>query len=305
VACESPSPLDNHKPDDKDADTSLAALNMRVATLETKLDRITAILQGHPSAAGSPAEYDTARFDRLEKQVDKVVTLLRQAMPVPEPDADATYAVPIGKADPVQGPADAKVTIVEGFEFLCPFCYKANPTVDEILAKYPNDVRLVSKYLIIHGPPAIKPGMLACAAAKQGKFKEMKAALWSTLFKEVDGRPAPAIEKVDDEIVAKLAKDTATDLDKLKADMEGPACHAWITDSQEVMSPLGATSTPAFFINGRFLGGALPFDQFDAVIKEELGKADEKIKGGVAQADYYDKEILAKGQKRVKGPLDD
>jgi protein-disulfide isomerase len=305
AACESASPLDQHTGTDKATDTDVTALSHRLDRLETQLDRITAILQGHPSAETSPAEYNAARFDRLEKQVDKVVTILRQAMPVPEPDADGTYAVPIGKADPIQGPADAKVTIVEGFEFLCPFCYKANPTVDQILAKYPNDVRLVSKYLIIHGAAAIKPGMMACAAAKQGKFKEMKAALWSTLFKEVDGRPAPAIEKVDDEIVEKLAKDTGVDLDKLKADMDGSDCRGWIGDSQDVLQPLGATSTPAFFINGRYVGGAQPFDAFDSLIKEELAKADDKIKGGVAQGEYYEKEIVAKGQKRVKGPLDD
>jgi protein-disulfide isomerase len=305
-ACESASPLDNHRADtDKGADVDLTALTLRLDKVELEIYRVTGILQGHPSAAQSPTEYNAARFDRLEKQLDKVIAILRQAMPVPEPDAEGMYAVPIGKADPIEGPADAKVTIVEGFEFLCPFCYKANPTVDQILAKYPSDVRLVSKYLIIHGAAAIPPGMVACAAAKQGKFKEMKAALWSTLFKEVDGRPAPAIEKVTEEVIAKLAKDAGVDLDKLKTDMAGDACHAWIADSQEVMAPLGATSTPAFFINGRFIGGAQPFDAFDALIKEELAKADDKIKGGVAQGEYYDKEIVAKGQKRVKGPLDD
>ena len=144
--------------------------------------------------------------------MDQVIGILDQALPPNEPDPNATYSVSIAPADPVQGPADAKVTIVEGFEFLCPYCFMVNPTVEQIIAKYPTDVRLVSKYLIIHGAPAVMPGMAACASAKQGKFKEMKAALWSHFFHMDGQRPAMQQDQVSPDNIEKIAQEAGLDL---------------------------------------------------------------------------------------------
>ena len=68
---------------------------------------------------------------------------------------------------------------------------------------------------------------------------------------------------------------------------------------------MNVNATPAFFINGRYLSGAQPIEAFDKVIQEEKAKAEAAIATGVAQADYYDKEIVAKGAKSVKGRFDD
>jgi protein-disulfide isomerase len=244
---------------------------------------------------------DNERLARMERRLDKVIAILEQALPPNEPDPDATYSVPIADIDPVQGPKDAKVTIVEGFEFLCPYCYLVNPTVDKILEKYPNDVRLVSKYLIIHGAPAMAPGMAACAAAKQGKFKEMKAALWNHLFKMDGNRPAMQQDQVSPDNIQKIASDVGVQWAPTASD----ECQGWITTSQDVLHPLGANATPAFFINGRYISGAQPFENFDKVIQEEIAKADKKIADGIAKADYYQKEVVAKGNKKVKGRFDD
>ncbi len=69
-----------------------------------------------------------------------------------------------------------------------------------------------------------------------------------------------------------------------------------IVKEQKTAVSLGARGTPAFFINGRFLSGARPFDSFKELIDEELKKA----KGsGVARADYYQKNVVEKGKKRL------
>lgn len=91
--------------------------------------------------------------------------------------------------DPFEGPADAKVTIIEAFEYKCPYCAFVKPTVDQIVAKYPKDVRVVAKYVLIHGASAVPPAMAACAAAKQGKYAAMNSALWTSIFKMEGGRP--------------------------------------------------------------------------------------------------------------------
>lgn len=279
---------------------AVAGCTNEPSKLSTATPPATATAPGAAAPAGNVEE----RLARVERRLDKVVDILEQAMPPNEPDPDGTYAVPIDPVDPVQGPADAKVTIVEGFEFLCPYCYMVNPTVDQILQKYPKDVRLVSKYLIIHGPPAIAPGMAACAAAKQGKFKEMKAALWGHLFKMDGDRPTVQPEQAQEDNLEKLAKDAGVDVAKMKTDMQ--ACSSWLESSKSTLGPFGVNGTPAFFINGRYINGAQPFEEFDKVIQEELAKADKVIAdGSVKPADYYDKQIVAKGLKKVKGRFED
>ena len=58
----------------------------------------------------------------------------------------------------------------------------------------------------------------------------------------------------------------------------------------------GTRGTPAFFVNGRFLSGAQPFERFDALVKEELEKAQ---KSGISRGDYYAKGVVAKGEKSL------
>jgi protein-disulfide isomerase len=245
------------------------------------------------------------RLARLERRLDKVISFLDQNLPPAEPEPNKTYSVAIEPIDPVEGPADAKVTIVEAFEFLCPYCYMVNPTVQQIVAKYPKDVRLVSKYLVIHGAPAIAPGLAACAAAKQGKYKEMKAALWAHLFKIENGQPKLQTDQVDAASLEKIAGEAGLDVAKLKAEMEKPECQQWLRASQEAMRPLGATATPAFFINGRFINGAQPIEKFEEVIQQEMAKADKAIADGVSGADYYQRVVVGKGEKTVKGRFED
>jgi protein-disulfide isomerase len=256
-----------------------------------------------PASAPPPAPTDLeGRIARLERRLDKVIALLEEAGAArSEPDPDTTYSVNVDDSDPQEGPKDAKVTIIEGFEFLCPYCYMVNPTVEQIRAKYPKDVRIVSKYLVIHGEPAIAPGMAACAAAKQGKFTQMKTALWNHFFKMDD--QGPKLQRDEVANLEKIAIEAGVDVEKMKTDME--SCATWLQTSQDALSPVGVSATPAFFVNGRPISGAVPFEAFDEVIQQELAKADKAIQRGVPQADYYAKEIVAKGEKKVKGKFDD
>jgi protein-disulfide isomerase len=257
------------------------------------------------SMAGAAGGDLAARVDRLEKKLDKVIAALDQALPPTEPDPDRVYSVAVDPHDPVQGPADARVTIVEGFEFLCPYCYMVNPTVDQILAKYPRDVRLVSKYLVIHGEPAIAPGMMACAAAKQGKFKEMKAALWAHLFRNDSEGPQVQEDQLAPDRLRAIASEAGVDDGKLETDMTADDCTGWLKSSAESLKPVNVNATPAFFINGRYISGAQPLEAFEKVIDQEKAKADKAIAGGVAPADYYVREVVAKGDKHVKGRFED
>jgi protein-disulfide isomerase len=247
-------------------------------------------------AREAPLDGD-ARVARLEHRLEKVAAALDQALGPADPDPALTYAVPVSEGDPVEGPRDAKITIVEGFDFLCPYCFLANPLVDQVRAKYPADVRVVSKYLVVHGPPAAAAGVYACAAARQGKYTEMKQALWSHLFSLEGGKPREHADEIDklDELAASVGIDPA----RLASDKAG--CQAWLSSGQQELAAVGVHATPAFFVNGRPLRER-SLAGFDKLIAEELARAD---RSSVARADYYDKEIVGKGLRRAKGRFED
>jgi protein-disulfide isomerase len=225
------------------------------------------------------------RLARLESRFDELAAALLKVLGPAEPDPALVYSVPIAAEDPIAGPPDAKVTIVEGFEFACPHCYNVHPTVKKLLATYGADVRLVSKYLVVH-EQAIRPGLAACAANLQGKYPEMVDQIWTRFFEARNADPA---------VFEAIATELGLDVAKFKTDMESPPCIAWLQGSAQMLSQLGANGTPAFFINGRFINGALPFEAFKKVIDEELAKVDKALAKGVAKADYYKTAIVDKG----------
>jgi protein-disulfide isomerase len=273
--------------------TLLALAVSGCTTTPSRLDHAPQAVQAPPPAT---LDHDE-RLAHLERRLDKVVAALDQALGPAEPDPASTYAVPVDPQDPTEGPRDAKVTIVEAYEFLCPYCYMVNPLVEQIRAKYPNDVRVVSKYLVIHGAPAVTAGTYACAAAKQGKFTEMKTALWNHLWKTDSGQPQAQPDQVAslDAVAASLGLDH----DKLARDRE--ECQQWFASSQRELGAIGIHGTPSFLVNGRPLRER-SLAAFDRLVSEELARANNSK---VAAADYYDREIVAKGLKEVKSRFAD
>ncbi|MEE9384763.1 MAG: DsbA family protein [Nannocystaceae bacterium] len=170
----------------------------------------------------------------------------------PRPDADTAYKVPIGNS-PYVGPKYAKVTIVKAFEYACPFSERVGATLDQLRKLYGNDLRIVYKHFVVHRRTAIDPALASCAAARQGKFREMDKLIWEKGYNA--GRNLKA------ENMEKLAKEVGLNMAKYKAAIDG-ACQQTIKNDHADMSKLGVSGTPAFFINGRFLSGARPIEHF-------------------------------------------
>src|SRR5262245_38151103 len=94
------------------------------------------------------------KVDDLTKKVDQLLARGPGAgaaprAPRPEPDASKVYAMAID-GDPVDGPADAKVTIVKAYDYACPYCEKVRDTMDDLRKKYGNDIRIAYKQLVVH-----------------------------------------------------------------------------------------------------------------------------------------------------------
>ncbi|QRN93650.1 thioredoxin domain-containing protein [Archangium violaceum] len=202
--------------------------------------------------------------------------------PSARPTDPTVFKVPID-GSPVLGSADALVTLVEFSDYQCPFCSRANATVEQLRKQYGNKLRVVMKENPLSFHPRAKPAALAAlAAGEQGKYWEYHDKLFSN---------SKALEDAD---LEKYATEIGLDLNRWKADMTNPKLSALIDRDQALAGKLGANGTPAFFINGRFLSGAQPIDNFKAIIDEELGKAEALTRSGTPANQVY-AAILAKG----------
>lgn len=234
-----------------------------------------------------------------------------QRPPRAEPDRQKTYSMSV-EGDPVDGPADAKVTLVKAYDYACPYCEKVRDTMDELRKKYGNDLRIVYKQFVVHPQIATAPALAVCAANKQGKFLQMDQLLWDKGFKarqfdkdaaaEAGGQPQRCWESAAGcPIVLGFAQELGLNADKFKADMKGE-CQALLQKDMKDLQTLGVGATPSFFVNGRFMSGAMPIDNFVTLIDEELKKANEKIAAGTPAASFYQQVVVDKGLKQLERP---
>jgi len=153
----------------------------------------------------------------------------------------------------------ARVEIVECGDFDCPFCKRANPTMDRIIKEYSSNVAL----FWLHKPLSFHPGAepaarAAVAAANQGKFWEMH----EKLFADKSLRSQSDFES--------MATALGLDVPRFSADLTATATSELVTKQEKLCADNDAKGTPSFFINGRLVNGAQSFDRFKEVIDEEL-----------------------------------
>jgi protein-disulfide isomerase len=162
---------------------------------------------------------------------------------------------------PAKGPARAPVQIVEFSDFECPYCFRANPTVAQILAAYGDRVRLVYRHYPLPNHPNARPAAEASACAnEQGRFWEFHDRLFAN-----QSKLAAADLK---QHAAELGLDAAA----FNACVDGRKYRGDVDADMATAEALGVSGTPHFFINGRPLSGAQPFENFKAIIDEELAR---------------------------------
>ncbi|MEE8537415.1 MAG: thioredoxin domain-containing protein [Acidobacteriota bacterium] len=179
------------------------------------------------------------------------------------------YNVEAGDS-PSIGPKDAPVTIIEFLDFQCPFCSRAEVTVQRIMREYPDKVRLVFKQhpLVAIHRQAMLASEAALAAHDQGRYREMHDKLF-TISRELTR-----------ENILKVGRDIGLNMDKFTADLDSGKYRATVESEIQQALSVGASGTPAFFINGRYLSGARPFEQFKPIVEQEInGKRPEFVVG--------------------------
>lgn len=192
-------------------------------------------------------------------------------------------------ASPSKGPEDARILIYEISDFQCPFCSRVTPTVAQIAETWPNDVRIIWKNnpLSFHDN-AMRAAIAAMAAAKQGHF-------WK--FHDTAFANQQALTDAD---LEKYARELGMDMAQFKADIADPKIKQKVEADQAAAIALGATGTPAFFVNGVNLSGAKPFEEFKAEIEKQLARATELEAAGTPRKDVARKLALESGAEGVK-----
>ena len=156
---------------------------------------------------------------------------------------------------PNLGNPDGDVTVIEFFDYNCPYCRKAGQTVQELLASDAN-VRVIYREWPILGEDSVFASRAALAARAQGKYEEFHWALMNG-----EGRASEAS-------ILKLARHLGLDVEKLQADMTSPAVEAHIAQSSALARTLGFTGTPAFIVGDRTAPGMLSTDEITAMVAE-------------------------------------
>jgi len=190
----------------------------------------------------------TIYADRLRATID-VRVMLRP------PSIDVAY-----DSARVKGKPDAPVTIVEFSDFQCPFCKQAEATLQSVLAKYGDKVKLAFMDFPLREihPRAQAAAEAARCAGDQGKFWEYHDLLYADQT------------KLDPASLVAGAHTLKLDQASFQACLDGGTFKAMIDADLAAGQKVGVAGTPGFFINGVFLSGSQPQAEFEKVIDTQL-----------------------------------
>ena len=148
-----------------------------------------------------------------------------------------------------KGSAKPDVTLVEFFDYACPYCKASNPTVDRLLRE-DKGLRVVYRELPILGPDSVTAARLSLEASQLGRFTQFHDALWNA------GRPGP-------DTIA-----TASQAAGIPAQpKEDPVIEAELKKNFQLAGQLGATGTPLFVIGDRVMNGAVGYEMLKQAIE--------------------------------------
>jgi protein-disulfide isomerase len=160
----------------------------------------------------------------------------------------------------VHGAENAPVTITIFDDFQCPYCARLVPTLDQVLAAYPTQVRMVYKHFPLSMHKFAKAAAIASIAARnQGKFWPLHDKLFANY------------NKLNDALIRELAESVGLDMVRFDKDMADPALQREVAADTQLGTQAGVRGTPAVYINGKQLKDR-SLKGFKQMINSELQK---------------------------------
>jgi protein-disulfide isomerase len=209
---------------------------------------------------------DQAIHDYLMNHPEVIVESLRAAEKKLQDAQDAAARTAIGDrqsellhdpASPIAGNSNGDVTIVEFFDYHCPYCKQVEPALDALLKEDPK-IRIVYKEFPILGPDSVTASQAALAALKQGpqKYTRFHAAMMSTKG------------AINEGVIMQVARDAGLDVTRLKTDMKAPDVDAMIKRNYDLAEALKIHGTPAFIVGDALAPGAVDIDTLRKMVAD-------------------------------------
>jgi len=210
------------------------------------LDQVRAQIRAHLIEERTRAARE-AYLDRLRSRV-----LIRVSLEPPR-------QVVASKGHPAKGPASAPIELIEFSDFQCPYCRGAFPTVQRVLSTYGDQIHFVYRHYPQPNHRNARPAAEAAeCAAEQGQF-------WPYHDRLFDDQT-----NLSDEDLKVSAAQLGLDAAKFNACFDSRRYKADVDKDIKEADQAGVNGTPTFFVNGRILLGAQPFEEFKRVIDQEL-----------------------------------
>lgn len=207
-----------------------------------------------------------------------IESLQANADAVQQPQTGRIEKVPSGLYDypltPSVGPKDAKLVVVQFFDYNCGFCKRIVPDFMRLIGEEP-DVKFMFKELPILSAESEVAARYALAANKQGKYIEFHTAIM-----EHQGQ-------VSQRVLENAASEVGLDVAKLKRDAEGQDIHEALRKNMELARSLGVQGTPFFVVGRERIPGAVGYTRLKDLINSERAALDTKaaVDSSVSKSD--------------------
>jgi protein-disulfide isomerase len=222
---------------------TLPAAAQQAMTREQIEEIVREYLVNNPEIIVQALEALEARHKAAQQADQREALAAHQEQLLRDPDA------------PVMGNPSGDVTLVEFFDYRCPYCKQVVPALTQLL-KDDRNLRLVLKELPILGPDSLLASRAALAAHAQGKYAAMHTALLAHRG------------SFDDAVIARLAASAGLDVARLKTDMARPEITAMIDRNRVLARALSLTGTPAFIVGDTIVPGAADLDTLKTLVAQ-------------------------------------
>jgi protein-disulfide isomerase len=154
---------------------------------------------------------------------------------------------------PVAGNPNGNVTLVEFFDYRCPYCKQVEPALEKLVSD-DRQLRFVFKEFPVLGPDSETAARVALAARKQGKYDAFHRAMMGT-----SGH-------IDEAVIYKVAASVGLDADRLKQDMKSPDIDKELKANLELGKQLDLDGTPSFIVGDTIIPGAIGADDLKQLV---------------------------------------
>jgi protein-disulfide isomerase len=196
----------------------------------------------------------------------------------PPEDTKTVFQVPLGTS-PARGSSMALVTIVEFADYQCPYCARAEETVKALREEYGDKLRVVFKDEPLSFHEHAEPAAEAAAQVREEKGDPAFWQMHDALFAGQDD--------LGEETLVRIAAQLGSRPDRVRTAIEKHTHRRAIDEDMALSDDLQAEGTPHFFIDGRRLVGSQPKAKFEAIIDEEIKKAQDLVAAGTKPQDVY------------------